>query len=203
MALIQAIKLIAEEGVENDILLLQRWHPGLREGWVTPRAPGARQRLALRGERLWMRRRASSVPWGPKSDSPDQSWTSSFYVSLEDSQNFQNLHVFFFSWLLLPNILDYCSLTNTDTSVSANTHWYSFPALGEPLPLWVQKAEQGQWLTPRNLTFKSADEGNRSSLCLWKQAWRIFWAPSTGQGTDRRAVLRVCLPRTERSGGEA
>ena len=109
---------------------------------------------------------------------------------------------FFFLWLLLPNILDSCSLTNTDTSLSANTHWYSFPALGEPHPLGVQKAEQGQWLTPRNLTFKSADEGNRSSLCLWKQAWRIFWAPSTGQGTDRRAVLRVCLLRTERSGGE-
>ena len=58
--------------VENDILLLQRWHPRRREGWVTPWTPGPRQRLVLRGERLWMRRRASSVPWGPKSSSPDR-----------------------------------------------------------------------------------------------------------------------------------
>lgn len=156
-------KINSEEGEENYILLLQKWHP--RQRGVSDTLSSRVQRLELWGERLGMRRRASSVPWGPESASPDRSWTSSFYVSLEESHNFQNLHVFF-SWLLLPNVLDSYSLTNTDTSVSANTHWYNFPALGGPHPLGVQKAEQGQWLTPRNLTFKSADEGNRSSLCL-------------------------------------
>lgn len=50
MALIQAIKLIAEEGVENYILLLQRWHPRLRGVNDTLNSRGQTETCSVRGE---------------------------------------------------------------------------------------------------------------------------------------------------------